>query len=174
MLHSPRSFDASALRDQMDDSWATSSSAFAARARPSRSVFGDVVAEGGDVASLDGRVGCRAVRHVGVLRPTCPLRNGSRRAPRTGGPFETYWPTLVQAVMRCSARRWSAWSEAQISNGRDIFVEDRRDWPVSKLFDEHRGWNRRVLTLAKVLCSSPFRSVPIPLADIRRPCDGEI
>lgn len=55
-----------------------------------------------------------------------------------------------------------------IEGTNDTFVDDRRDWTADEVLGEYRAWSGRVVTLAKVLCRTPLRAVPVPLAELGR------
>jgi uncharacterized protein (TIGR03083 family) len=60
----------------------------------------------------------------------------------------------------------SLMNSSDIERTNDTFVDDRRDWPATRVLDEYRTWSGRVLTMAKVVCRTPLRAVPMPLGEL--------
>lgn len=57
-------------------------------------------------------------------------------------------------------------SSTDIEGTNNVFVDHRRDWPATRVLDEYRAWSGRVLAMAKILCRTPLRAVPMPLGEL--------
>jgi uncharacterized protein (TIGR03083 family) len=53
-----------------------------------------------------------------------------------------------------------------IEETNNAFVEERRTWSSTRVLEEYRRWSRRVAIASRVIRRSPFRSLPLPLAEL--------